>query len=274
MSVCISHGLNPILRQIHAVKYEGRVVFQVGIDGFRLQAERTGLYKGQLGPYWCGEDGEWRDVWLSDDPPVAARVGVYKESAKNPNTGEYLPFWGIAKFNSFAKWFRDKQGKKYLGAVWAKSGDNQLAKCAEAQALRKAFPAETSALHIKEEAWDEETANKISKENAEAGQPTGKPTVKMPESTDSPAEAEVVEPTKATTEDEQIYSQIVDLITVMQWNKIKTAAIDDMIKKFGVSVAFKHVRKEYEQWEIAQSTGTQKENTAGPGTTGKSGTLL
>jgi len=56
-AVCRRLGLDPLGRQIHAVKRSGRMTIQAGIDGLRLVAQRTGDYAGQEGPHWCGSDG-------------------------------------------------------------------------------------------------------------------------------------------------------------------------------------------------------------------------
>jgi phage recombination protein Bet len=129
LGFCRAHGLNPWLRQVYAFKYGGRLVIQVSIDGFRLIAERSGKYAGQLGPHWCGPDGRWTDVWTKEEPPAAARVAVLRTDFKEP-------LWAVARYQSFCR--RDDRGRP-LG-TWATMPDHMLAKVAEALALRRAFP--------------------------------------------------------------------------------------------------------------------------------------
>lgn len=144
LATCQRTGLDPFAKQICFVKrfnssLNKKVgITQVTIDGYRWVAQRTGQYLGQSGPYWCGEDGIWKEEWLLDTPPVAAKVYAHR-------AGFSEPMKGFCRFNAYAV--------KYQGALqglWKTMGDNQIAKCAEAQALRKAFP-ELSGTYIQEE---------------------------------------------------------------------------------------------------------------------------
>jgi phage recombination protein Bet len=150
VEVCDRTGLNPFAKQIYLIeRYDsvlGRKIRtpQTSIDGFRLIAQRSHEYAGQTPKYWCGQDGQWTDVWLSSEPPAAAKVGVYRQ-------GFVEPLWAVATWDQYAVWNKSKDGKFYLGSMWKKMPALMLAKCAETLALRAAFPQELSGLYTAEE---------------------------------------------------------------------------------------------------------------------------
>lgn len=172
---CERTGLDPIARQIYAIERGGKWTIQVSIDGMRLVAQRSGLYRGQSRAQWTDgskirvpmrdidgsivRDGDgsivweegfhWVDVWTSKEHPVAARVSVYKHDFEEPMVA-------VARWDSYVvendEWQNgQKTGRKVIADQWEKRGDSQLAKCAEALALRKAFPMDLSGLYTTEE---------------------------------------------------------------------------------------------------------------------------
>lgn len=151
---CKRTGLDPFARQIYMIKRDGKQTMQTGIDGLRLVAQRTaerthGTF-GYEDSLWCGSDGVWHDVWLSTDPPAAAKVTVVRDGQRFP---------GLALYSEYVQTFRDKQTREVkVTKTWSEKAALMLAKCAEAAALRKAFPQDLSGVYEPDELRSETAA--------------------------------------------------------------------------------------------------------------------
>ena len=122
------YNLNPIANQIYPQVRQGKLNITTGIDGYRLVADRTGKYAGNDDP-----------VYDNEESPKVATVTVYKIVSGNR-----------CAFTASARWDQYFPGEKQ-GFMWKKMPHLMLGKCAEALALRKAFPAELSGIYTAEE---------------------------------------------------------------------------------------------------------------------------
>ena len=130
LHVCKKSGLDPFMRQIHFVKRGGKATIQVGIDGYRAIADRTGKYAGNDEPeFERSEDGEL----------IKASVTVYKLI-----NGQRYGFSASAYWDEY----KPQSGQDFM---WTKMPHVMLGKVAEALALRKAFPNDLSGLYTAEE---------------------------------------------------------------------------------------------------------------------------
>lgn len=139
--VCKRVGLDPFKKQIHAVQRwdnaAKRMVwsYQTGIDGYRSIANSTGAYAGSDEPKFLPEDE-------STPNPRKATVTVWKLVS-----GQRVPFTASARWEEYVQ--TTKEGTP--NSMWRKMPYGQLGKCAEALALRKAFPDRLSGIHTDEE---------------------------------------------------------------------------------------------------------------------------
>jgi phage recombination protein Bet len=143
LTVAKRSGLDPFSKQIHFVKrkiwnsakkgYDEVGTIQTGIDGYRAIGEQTGTLAGIDDAVFDDESGTH---------PQKASVTVYRFL-----TGQRVAFTASARWSEYAA--TDREGNP--AAMWKKMPYLMLAKCAEALALRKAFPNDLSGLYTSEE---------------------------------------------------------------------------------------------------------------------------
>ena len=158
---CQKTGLDPFSKQIYLIERKAKRgdafvttwVIQVAIDGLRVNAQRAADRRGIFLEYedtvWFDQAGGRHEVWLDTaNPPSAARVVVVKVMSD----GTRLRVPALVTFESYASYgVNHKTGERWLQGLWKTMGDHQIEKCAEAFALRRAFPNDLGGLYVEEE---------------------------------------------------------------------------------------------------------------------------
>jgi len=150
MHYCQKTQLDPFSRQIYMIgrreKRDGAWVvkqtIQVGIDGFRVIRDRVAARLGVTVEYedtiWYDADGSAHTVWLWEHAPAACNVTVVKDGKRFP---------GVVRTAAYAATNKDGE----MIAQWRTQPDHMIEKCAEAFALRRAFPNDLGGIYLDDE---------------------------------------------------------------------------------------------------------------------------
>ncbi|RJX22314.1 MAG: phage recombination protein Bet [Desulforudis sp.] len=182
-------GLDPLTNQIHLLErrrfsketnqWETTWSVQTGIDGFRAVADRTGLYAPGKTPEIVERNGKI----FAATTYVMKRVG-----------DRWFEVSATAYWDEYVQ--TDSKGQPLH--MWRKMPRNQLAKCAEALALRKAFPAELSGIYTDDEMQQADSDSILHACSSVSGETPAQKAETQPES--APQPATVQEPAKTQPE--------------------------------------------------------------------------
>lgn len=227
LAYCKAASLDPMTKPVHIVPmsvkkpgtkdYEWRDVIMPGIELYRTKAHRTGEYAGQDEPSF-GESVNDELSGVKVTYPKFCRVTVYRLVA-----GQRVPFSATAYWlETYSTAGKDTSAPN---AMWKKRPFGQIEKCAEALALRKAFPEAVGAQPTAEEMdgksfyIEDEVAPKPSL------MPVSKPKIEAPKS-------EIVE--AEFTEQGEIGIHLTDAQKRILFTKAKQVGMDEeaLINKF------------------------------------------
>ena len=150
MHYCQKTGLDPFSKQIYGImrrekqgdQWVDKFTIQVGISGFQVIRDRIAARLGVSVEYedttWYDADGGEHTVWLWDAPPAAAKVVVLKDGHR---------YSGVCRTGAYMQ--TNKNGEPT--GQWRTQPENMIEKCAEAKALRRAFPHDLGGIYIEEE---------------------------------------------------------------------------------------------------------------------------
>lgn len=139
LHVCVKTGLDPFMKQIYSIPRGNQRTIQTSIDGLRLIAERSSRYAP-------GRE----TVYVYDSAGVLFSATSFIK--KMTNDGTWHEVSATALFGEY---------NPGTNTFWKKMPHVMLAKCAEASALRKAFPAEMSGVYIDDEMQQAKTEEEV-----------------------------------------------------------------------------------------------------------------
>lgn len=143
---CRKHQLDPVAKEVYCVLFnntstgEKDMVIITGIGGLRGMAARNhpADYGSTDQPIYTWFDPPQQTPWHKSIPE-SCTVSVWKKGADRPTTATL--YW---------EEFAPKDLREDKAQFWCRSPKNQLAKCTEAQALRKAYP-DLANIYVREE---------------------------------------------------------------------------------------------------------------------------
>lgn len=165
MEMARRHGLDPFRKQIYAMVVskdkpdKRQLVVVTGIDGYRVKAQRCRNYRpDEREPEYTFDESAKDDA----TNPLGLIKATVRAFQMDPN-GNWHPVVASAYWEEFAPlkeiWEPNEQGKRQptgrfeleKTSNWRRMPRVMLAKCAEAQALRKGWPEEFSGIYVSEE---------------------------------------------------------------------------------------------------------------------------
>lgn len=142
MHVARASGLDPLRRQIHCTKRNGKLTLIAGIDGLRARAAREPDFEGLLHGVVCAKDVVEFDATTGTvvkhiHNPFADRGAIIGAWATVIRKGK-LPFTANVKFSEFAQ---------MQSPTWKQMPAVMIDKVAQSTALRMAYPEQFSAIY-------------------------------------------------------------------------------------------------------------------------------
>lgn len=238
---CRAAGLDPMLKPVHIVPMfcatgkkdsKGydikamRDVIMPGIGMYRIQASRSGEYAGASEPEFGADVTEDLDG-VSVTFPKWCKITIKRKLINGV----------IAEFTAIEYWkenYATKSKSSAPNAMWAKRPYGQIAKCAEAQALRKAFP-EVGSAPTADEMEGKEIDVTPQEEVKAIKQPTSKSAPKEEEKHSEVIDGETGEVVKSNQSfsDSAEEGEIAFITTKL--NALKNVSKEDVMSEAGVS---------------------------------------